>query len=320
MALDPTDIIFLLVGITMVSAVWVLLGRGGSYQLKRLGRYILIASKQTEGKKGKPNLYQAIDQKLDRVPVIKTLFNYIERHLTMANIPVKTSEFLIAVLVLMVTALVVQILLTGGVHYLSPLVLAGALLFSFGLLKLYIAIRIGNVRKQLKLAISLLSNNLKAGHSFIQAMRQVTADLTDPLKSEFELLLNENRLGIPLDVALNNMLKRVPCKELQTLVRGVILQQQTGSNLIYILNTIYQTLQDRDELRSRINVLTVQGKLSGVVCVSIPFLLFLYMHKSQPDYTEILLKTQTGNYMLMTCGIMILIGSVIIVRIVRFKF
>ncbi len=289
---------------------------------RRMKRYI-VKSQITTGKaKGgnRPSFYQAIDNKMERVPIVKVLFNHIEQNLSMANIPVKTSEFLIAVLILIVTAQVVEFFIVGGYHYSSPLVLAASLIFSFGFLKVYIRLRIGRIRKQLKLAISMMANNLKAGHSFIQAMRQVCTDLAQPLKGEFEILMNENRLGIPLDVALNNMLKRVPCKELETLVRGVILQQETGSNLVFILNTICQTLQDRDELRSKIDVLTVQGKISGVLCVCIPFLLFWYIHVSQPDYTEVLLHTQMGQTLLALCGFMIFLGTFCIIKIVSFKF
>lgn len=309
---------FLIVQVTLVLAVWLIMSRRGSKPLKRLQRYV-IRSKEETGKGGRPNLYQSLDVKMERTPAFKELFNAIESHLTMANIPVKTSEFMIAVLILMVTALVVQFLLTGF-SYTSPLVLVGALILAFGFLKVYIQIRIGKIRKQLKLAISMLANNLKAGNSFIQGMRQLTTDIDQPLKGEFELLLNENQLGIPLDQALNNMLKRVPCKELETLVRGVILQQQTGSNLVYILNTIYQTLQDRDDLRNKIHILTIQGKLSGALCTAIPFLLFGFFHVSQPDYTGMLLYTPLGQKMLMLCGFLIMLGGYFIFRIVQFKF
>lgn len=313
-----TTTTFLFLQVALVLVAWFIMSRRGSQPLKRLQRYV-IRSKDLAGKGGKPTLYQTLDIKMERTPVFKTLFNSIESLLTMANIPVKTSEFLVAVLILMVTALVVQFLIIGF-SYTSPMVLIGALILSFGFLKVYIGIRLGKIRGQLKLSISMLANNLKAGNSFIQGLRQVTTDVDPPLKGEFELLLSENQLGIPLDAALNNMLKRVPCKELETLVRGVILQQQTGANLVYILTTIYQTLQDRDDLRSKINILTIQGKLSGCLCVAIPFLLFWFMHASTPDYTGVMLHTPMGRSMLMLCGFLIFLGSYFIFRIVQFKY
>ncbi|MBI4179740.1 type II secretion system F family protein [bacterium] len=316
---------FFLIQTVLLTAVWIIMGRRASPVLKRLQRYIsqskLAPAASGGGQSaGKVTMYEALDTRMERVPVLKTLFNRVEDLLVRANIPVKTSEFLIAVLILIVTAQIVQFFLVGGYSATSPLVLAGSLILSFGFLKVYIRIRLGKIQKQLKMSISMLANNIKAGHSFTQALRQVTADLEQPLKGEFELLLNENRLGLSLEVALNNMLRRIPCKELETLVQGVILQQQTGSNLVYILNTIYQTLQDRDELRSKISTLTIQGKISGMICVAIPYLLFWFMHMSQPDYTGMLLYTPIGKVLLAFCIFLSFLGTFFIVKIVRFKF
>lgn len=311
---------FLFFAAAVIVAAWFLTRPREAEALKRLQRYM---SKETGGdrsKAGRFSIYHKLDTKMERVPAFKKLFNAIEQNLIMANLPIKTSEFLIGVMILSVTLLIVQIIMTGGYHPMSPLVVPGGMLLSFVLLKMYIQLRIGRIRGQLKLAISMLANNLKAGHSFIQGLRQVTSDLNQPLKSEFELLLNENQLGIPLDVALNNMQKRAPCKELQTLVRGVILQQQTGSNLVFILNTIYQNLQDRDDLRNKISVLTIQGKLSGLICVAIPFLLLWFMSATQPDYTDVLFNTPLGQTLLKLCGFMIFLGSFFIMKIVSFKF
>ena len=313
---------FIFVEASLISAGWLLLRRRGSRSLKRLGRYFVIPSGRGVSAigAGKPSVYQAMDTRMERVPVLRSLFNYIEQQLAMANLPLKTSEFLTAILILMIAALVLQIFLAGGYTAQSPVILVGVPVMSFGFLKLRIRIRMGRIRKQLKLAISLLANHLKSGNSFVQALRQVTDDLDEPLKGEFELLLNENRLGISMEDALNSMVRRVPCKELRTLVQGVMLQHETGSNLVYILKTIHQTLQDRDDLRNKISVLTVQGKLSGVVCVAIPFLLFWLMHKTQPGYADVMVHTETGRRLLMLCGMLILVGSFFILRVVRFKY
>ncbi len=313
-------LVFLLAPVLVVTVVWIILRQRESGPLKRLGRYVHTAAAHTISKKKTGDIYAKLDQRMDKVPVLKTAFNAIDRTLTVANVPVKTSEFLISILVLMVISLIVQIYLSGGAGPASLAAIIGSLVMPFVFLNLYIHLRLSKMRKQLKLCISLLANNMKAGNSFIQAMRSVAGDLDEPLAGEFKMLLNENGLGLPIEDALNNMARRVPCSEMQALVRGVILQQQTGSNLVHILNTIFQTLQDREEMRNKISVLTIQGKISGVVCISVPFFMYLLMSKAQQGYSDVMLNTQSGHYLLIACAFLMVLGSTLIYKIVSFKF
>lgn len=289
--------------------------------LKRLERYTNPDPGAVEDPKKKSmNIYAKLDKKMDKIPGINTIFNYIERQLLVASAPVKTSEFLISIVVLMFTALLVEFMLVGISVMGIIVVIIGSIFMPFVMLNVYIQMRIAKMRKQLKLCISLLANNMKAGNSFIQGLRYVTADMEEPLAGEFRILLNENLLGLSIETALKNMAKRIPCGEMQALVRGVVLQQQTGSNLVHILNTIFQTLQDREEMRNKISVLTIQGKISGFVCGMVPVALFFLMKAAQDGYGEVMLHTPEGHYLLIACGLLMSIGAFFIYKIVAFKF
>lgn len=303
-----------------LAAAWFLICRRDTGTLKRLSRYVNLKVAGPDGKKRAEDLYEVLDSKMDRLPLTRTIFNYFEQLLTVANLPIKTSEFLIGTVLLMISSLMMQVFLSGGFNAGAVVVLLGSLFLPLAVLKIHIHLRMKKLRRQLKLAISLLANGMRAGNSFVQALRHVSADLEEPLAGEFEFLLNENRLGIPIEEALNNMSRRVPCPEMRSLVRGVIFQQQTGGNLVYVLKTLYQTLQDRDDLRNKISILTIQGKISGVVCISVPFFMFLLMHKSNPAYTQVLLGTQMGHYLLMICALLLVVGSALVYKIVSFKF
>lgn len=313
-------LIVLSVLIAVFAAAFIALRRRGIGALRRMERYIPMTATQTSAKKKSGSIYAALDKKMDKVPVLKTIFNAIDRILTVANVPVKTSEFLISIVVLMFTSLVVQIFWTRGVGPASILAILGSLILPFVVLNIHIKLRLGKMRKQLKLCISLLANSMKAGNSFVQALRHVSGDLDEPLAGQFKMLLNENLLGIPIETALNNMARRVPCDEMKALVRGVVLQQQTGSNLVHILNAIFQTLQDREEMRNKISVLTIQGKISGFVCVMVPVALFFLMSKAQDGYADIMMRSREGHYLLLACGFLILMGGSLIYKIVSFKF
>lgn len=311
---------FLIPPLAIAVVIWLMSRSHSADVMKRLERYIHLKTTQMEAQKKSKNIYAAIDKRMDKVPVLKTAFNGIERLLTVANVPVKTSEFLIIILVTMIVVLALQVFLTGGMGMASFGAIMGSIVMPFVILQIRIQLRLAKLRGQLKLCISLLANSMKAGNSFIQALRHITADLHEPLAGEFRLLLNENGLGIPLDAALNNMGRRVPCNEMRALVRGVILQQQTGSNLVAILNSIFNTLQDRDELRNKITTMTLPGKISGGACIMVPFGLFMIMSKAQEGYSEVLLHSHMGHMLILACFVLMVVGSFFIYKIVSFKF
>ncbi|MBI4178090.1 type II secretion system F family protein [bacterium] len=311
---------FLFAQSLILAAAWILICRRDAGILKRMGRYVDLKVKPGAGRKSSEDIYRLLDTKMERLPVTKVIFNHIEQLLTVANVPLKTSEFLIGVFLLTGVSLILNIFLSGGPN--PPgcaVVLIGSILLPFALLKAHILLRVRKLRKQLKFAISILANNMKAGNSFVQALRHVTADLEEPLVGEFRLILNETLMGIPVGEALHNMSRRVPCPEMQSMVRGVAFQQDAGGNLVHILKTIFQTLQDHDDLRNKIAVLTIQGKISGLVCVSVPFFMLLLMHKTQSGYSETLFHTPPGQFLLALCAGLLIVGSFLVHRIVSFK-
>ena len=116
---------------------------------------------------------------------------------------------------------------------------------------------------QLGDAIVMMSNAVKAGFTFQQAMDIVSKEMNDPISGEFTRAINEVQLGVPLEDALNGISKRITSDDFDLVATAVIIQRQVGGNLTHILDTVGMTIRERIKLKGEIKSLTAEGILSG---------------------------------------------------------
>jgi tight adherence protein B len=212
------------------------------------------------------------------------------------------------------------VLCLWGVNvYLAPI---GALAF-FGLpwLWLYIkrAARLKKFAAQLSDAMELVARALRAGHSLAAGMHVVAEEMPAPISKEFGRVYEEQNLGIPLEEALKNMCDRVPNLDLKFFVTSVAIQRQTGGDLAEILDRIGHVIRERFKILGQVKALTAEGRLSGVVLISLPIGLFIFMMWLKPDYIELLWKDPMGVKMSIGAVILMILGSICIKKIVDIK-
>jgi len=118
---------------------------------------------------------------------------------------------------------------------------------------------------QLPFALDLIKSSLEAGHSLQRALQVLVAEFADPLGSEFRTVLEQNRIGLPLPRALEDMLKRVPEDDLRLLVVAVRVQTEVGSSLAQIVGRLSEIVRIRQRLRLQIRALTAQSRFGGLV-------------------------------------------------------
>jgi len=179
--------------------------------------------------------------------------------------------------------------------------------------------RLGKFGKQLPEALELISRALRAGHSLAAGISLAAEEMPDPIGSEFGRCYEEQNFGIPLEQALDEMTNRVPNLDLRFFATAVILQRQTGGDLAEILDKIGYLVRERFKIWGAIQALTGEGRLSGIVLLALPPVLFLVMYKLNPEYTMILFNDQLGQKMLLGAVIMQLLGAYVIRKIIRIK-
>lgn len=172
---------------------------------------------------------------------------------------------------------------------------------------------------QLPDALELISRALRAGHSLAAGFDLVQSEMLPPVSIEFGRVFEEQNLGIPLEEALEGMTNRVPNLDLKFFSTAVILQRQTGGDLAEILDKIGHLIRERFKIYGQIAALTGEGRLSGIVLLALPPVLFLVVYRMNPGYISLLFTDPLGKKMLAGAVVMQLLGALLIRKIINIK-
>jgi tight adherence protein B len=179
--------------------------------------------------------------------------------------------------------------------------------------------RLKKFASQLSDSLELIARALRAGHSLQAGFHLVSQEMPAPIGKEFGRVFEEQNLGIPTEEALQSMMDRVPNLDLQFFVTSVVLQRQTGGDLAEILDKISHLIRERFKIWGQIQALTGEGRLSGVVLLALPPVLFLAVYKLNPDYIMMLFTDPMGKKMLAGAIILQVIGALAIRKIINIK-
>jgi tight adherence protein B len=172
---------------------------------------------------------------------------------------------------------------------------------------------------QLPDALELLGRALRSWHSLAAGFDLVRQEMTAPISVEFGRVFEENNLGIPLTEAMESLTERVPNLDLKFFATAVILQRQTGGDLAEILDKIGALIRDRFRIWGQIQALTGEGRLSGIVLLAMPPVLFLAVYRLNPEYVMLLFTDPLGKKMLIGTIVLQLLGAWMIRKIVNIK-
>jgi tight adherence protein B len=172
---------------------------------------------------------------------------------------------------------------------------------------------------QLPEALELIARALRAGHSLAAGFSLVAQEMSDPISGEFSRTFEEQNLGKPLEEALTDLTKRVPNLDLKFFATAIILQRQTGGDLAEILDKIGNLIRERFKIWGQVQALTGEGRLSGVVLLALPPVLFAVVYRMNPDYLMLLFTDPLGKKMLVGGIVTQLLGALMIRKIVTIR-
>lgn len=173
--------------------------------------------------------------------------------------------------------------------------------------------------RQLPDALELISRALRAGHSLASGFSLVASEMNAPIGVEFGRVFEEQNLGIPMDDALNAMTDRIPNLDLRFFCTALVLQKQTGGDLAEILDKIGHLIRERIQIYGQVQALTGEGRLSGIVLLALPPVLFLTVYKLNPDYIMALFNDPMGKQMLAGGIVLQFLGAVVIRKIINIR-
>lgn len=179
--------------------------------------------------------------------------------------------------------------------------------------------RLGKFAAQLPEALELIARALRAGHSLAAGLNLVASEMNDPIAKEFGRAFEEQNLGMPMEEALENLAERIPNLDLKFFVTAVVLQRQTGGDLAEILDKIGRLIRERFKIWGQVQALTGEGRLSGIVLLALPPVLFITVYRMNPDYMMPLFTDDMGKQMLVGGVVSQLLGAVVINKIINIR-
>ena len=196
--------------------------------------------------------------------------------------------------------------------------LLGAIAF-FPLPRIYLRYlkkqRLKKFNEQLEDALLSISSSLKAGFSINQALEVIASENRKPISVEFSLLIQELRLGVSLDEALNKMSNRLQCQDFELVAVSIMTARLTGGELTATLERLAAVIRERVRITGRIRALTAQGRMQAVIIGLMPLALFLAMMNIAPDMMNAFFKTVPGILCLIAVIILDITGFLVIRKI-----
>jgi tight adherence protein B len=164
--------------------------------------------------------------------------------------------------------------------------------------------------------LEVLAGALRAGHSLIGAMGVMVDGATEPSKSEFRRVLQDEQLGVPLDDALLVMAQRMDNLDVEQVSIVTRLGREAGGNTAEVLDRVVENIRGRMELKRLVRVLTAQGRIARYILTGIPVVLLLFFLSVNPTWLEPLWTTTPGMFALGAWFVMLVAGWFAIKKIV----
>lgn len=235
--------------------------------------------------------------------------------LARANLKITVGEFMAATVILVVAA-------GGGMYIWRRDIVAAAItcMVAFFAPRMYISLLRGRRLKafndQLGDTINMMVNGIRAGYSVLQAMEAVSQEMGPPISVEFGRVVKEVQLGLNVEQALANMLRRIASDDLDMMITAINVQREVGGNLAEVLNSISFTIRERIRIKGDIQALTSYGRGAGNLLTAVPIILSVIIYLITPEFMSQLFTDPCGWMMLGLAGAGILAGYFIIKKIV----
>lgn len=285
---------------------------------ERLGKYLEEDKNASKDDKSSGALSEWVNKRVER----SSFGDSVAKNLARADLKFKPGEFIFFVVILCTVL--------GGAAFLfvgtSPLYRFGsmALGIALGFFAPFIYVRSQQGRRlqkfndQLSDMLNLVVNGLRAGYSTMQAMEAVSRELPPPISDEFRRVVQEMQLGLPMDKALDNLIRRIPSDDLDFVITAINVQREVGGPLAEILDTIAFTIRERQRIKGEIRVMVAQVVMSGRILSAVPFVVFVLLWFINQKYMGQFFEPQNllcGLAAIGTGLVMIGVGYFVMMRI-----
>lgn len=167
--------------------------------------------------------------------------------------------------------------------------------------------------------LTIMANGVKSGLSVTQSMERVVENLGNPISQEFALVLSQIRIGRSVEEALVELSQRIPRPDVLMFVTGVNILKETGGNLGETFATIVTTIRERQKVEKKIDAMTTQGMMQGLIITLVPFLIMIILLMIDPKFVTPMFNSGLGLFFLFVMLCLQIIGGLMIKKIVTIK-
>lgn len=245
--------------------------------------------------------------------------NTLKAKLIQANLKTQPQNFMI--LSTIIGAAVLAIALVAG---LNPLICIGVgFAVGFGVPRWVLNFLIGRRQKKFTAhfsdAMDIIVRGVRTGLPLGDCLRIIAHESPDPVRHEFQLLVEAESVGVPLESCIERMYDRMPLSEVNFFGTVLAIQRSTGGNLGESLENLSKVLRERKLLREKIKALSAEAKMSAIIIGALPPVVMVLVSIASPDYMQELYTTPTGHRNLMISVGMMGFGIFVMRKMINFK-
>jgi tight adherence protein B len=316
---DPIYLIYLLVAASaglFVEAVYLLFFSGASYRTNVNRRLKLL--------KNQPDRENLLGQ-LRRERGLTVSGGYsiglesFNRLVLQSGLTIGVAKILIFSAIAAVMSFALSMMVRGNLLHATLIALFCGVVLPYLTLRFLRARRQKAFGAQFPDALDMIVRSLRAGHPVPIALTMVAREMTDPIGSEFGIVVDEITYGAELEAALRNLYFRIGQDDLPLFVTAVAIQGSTGGNLGEILENLSGVIRQRFKMRRKIRALAAEGRASALILSSLPIAMFLIIQLVAPDFYANVWDIPLTKQALGVAATWMGIGNFIMYRMVNFR-
>jgi tight adherence protein B len=290
----------------------IVLRPNGSTVRRRLSDFVTTAAPAKKNEPLASRIFEGTEESLEQT----RWWHRLKEILNLAEVNIPPVQLLVGTLVL--TLFVMWLMATFVAGVLAVVGLAVPF-FVRGFILYRVEKRRRAFGEQLPDNLDVVASGLRAGHSLVGGLALVVKDAAEPSRSEFQRVVADEQLGVPLEHALGVVARRMKSRDVEQVALVSSLQRETGSNSAEVLDRVIEGIRERAALRRLVRGLTAQGRLSRWVVTFLPVGLLLVISAINPTYMKPLFTHTSGKVVLALGAAMIVTGSLVIKKIVDIK-
>jgi tight adherence protein B len=179
--------------------------------------------------------------------------------------------------------------------------------------------RMAKFEQQLPDAIDLFTRTMRAGHNIHSGLETIATETADPVRMEFKKLMEELALGSQVEPALHGLGKRVPLIDLKFFITSLILQRQTGANMVAVLENLSMLVRERLNMAAKLKAHTAQQRFSAGLLCCLPLVVGLGFWILKPDYMRLLWTDPLGTKFFTYAIVSEIVGILVIRKLANIK-